>query len=37
VKRLVDEMGGNIEVADNLPQGSVFSVYLKDYNEAVSG
>ncbi len=37
VKRLVDEMGGRIEVTDNLPQGSVFSVYLRDCDEVVSG
>lgn len=33
VKRLVDEMGGRIEVADHRPTGTVVTVYLKDCNE----
>ena len=32
-RRLTEEMAGSIEVQDNEPSGSIFTVTLKDYNE----
>lgn len=36
-KRLVEKMGGTIEVFDNEPTGSVFTVKLRDGNETTRG
>jgi signal transduction histidine kinase len=36
-QRLAGKMGGTIEVADNHPKGSVFTVRLKERNETTSG
>ncbi len=37
VHRLLDLMGGTIEISDNQPKGSVFTVQLGDCNEATGG
>jgi signal transduction histidine kinase len=36
-QRLAGKMGGNIEVTDNPPKGSVFTVRLKEHNETIGG